>query len=505
MPLLTLVALVSEAHASCIVSETRGEGGVEYDVEVDGSCPSVSIIADRPATLSVSASDKDGFRIRVPKAQVVEHPWSVPAVGWRVTTPVLGPGSHLVLRLGWTGSTSGDPHVDVILDGSAPTLARGGTAAMAWIYEPGPRHPEWGFTDPRFGRMVRDTEWTFGPDGEAGWLDGFPEGGSAWWPGGPGKVKTHSVEAPARALGEVLVPPGSLSLTIPGGRVRTAGLEATVAGDVVSVPSPAGGIFRWSVESLGGVDIVGDDVRFVQGTDNRFRAASLPEPSVPLKLRGNRDVDITLQTLWAAVREPVRGELGDASHPRPLNRAWRSGWLTDGERALVLLRFLGQERVASRWVFTGVSADPATLTGFDHLLVAASLPGSNQVLWLDPACVSCALGEIDPSYSGKPAVGGADHAPVLPGALGLTSTLVPGSEPDTFVAETTVAASGAGARFVRMSVASAPDRSAALARLFGVPAPLEVKVEGWDADIHVVFTSARPPRPVELPTFAAAR
>jgi len=505
VPILTLLALVAPAHASCIVSETRGDGGVEYDVHVDGTCAAVSIVADRPATLSVSATDADGFRVRIPKEQVVEHPWSLPAVGWRVTAPLLAPGDHLYLRLAWSESAPGDAHVDVLLDGSAPAPARGGVANMAWRYEPAGRHPEWGFTDPRFGKMVRETEWTFGPDGEAGWLDGFPEAGSAWWPGGPGTVKTRSEEAPARAIGQVDLPPGALSFTIPGGRARTSGLEATAAGDVVSVPSPAGGTLRWSVESLGGIDIVGDDVRFVQGTDNRFRAASLPEPSVPLRLRGNRDVDLTLQTLWTSVREPRRGSLGDATHPRPLNRAWRSGWLTDGERTLVLLRFLGQERIAARWVLTGTSADLATLTGFDRLLVVGSLPGSNQVLWLDPACASCGFGEIDPSLSGRPAVGGADHVPVLPGALGLTSTLVPGAEPDTFVVETRVSASGAGARFVRLSVGPAADRGTALAHLFGVPAPFDVALEGWDADINVVFTSARPPRPVSLPEFAAAQ
>ena len=167
----------------------------------------------------------------------------------------------------------------------------------------------------------------------------------------------------------------------------------------------------------------------------------------------------------------------------------------------MLLRFLGQERIPARWVLTGTDADPATFVGFDHLLVAAALPGSNQVIWLDPACVSCGVGEIDPALSGRPAVGGAERAPLLPGTLTLTSSLVSGADPTTSQVETRVLATGNGARYIRTSVGSATDRGAALARLFGVASPEDVHIDGWDGDLSIVFTSAHAPRPVDLPQF----
>lgn len=497
MALIPLLALTPHALAACVVSQTRASDGIEFDIAVDGSCPAVTVVADRDADVRAWGVI-DSFQRRIPKEQVLEHPWLVPALGWRITAPLLGPEDHLIVRLTWDPTVAGEPHVDVILDGSAPRIARGGTADQVWTYVPNPRHPEWGFTDPKFGKMERRTSWTFGEEGEPGWLDGpGAAGSSSWWPGGPGIAQTLAVDAPAPALGEVTRLPGSLTIHVPAGVLHGSSDEGAVtAQETLEAAGPVGGPFRWNIESIGGIDIVGDDVRFVAGQDSRFRAASLPEPSVPLRLRGNQDGDLALRTLWGAVRGPVRGVLGDAGHPRPLNRAWRSGWLTDDERALVLLRFLGQERIPARWVLTGAHPDPTTFVGFDHMLIAAALPGSNQVIWLDPACTSCGIGEIDPALSGRPAVGGADHVPTLSGTLVLTSSLLEGA------VETRVTATGNGARFIRTSVGTVGDRSGALARLFGVASPTEVRLEGWDADIQIVFISARAPRPVDLPEFA---
>jgi len=489
---LWLSLFTPSAQAACTVAQTHGPDGIEFDIRSDGTCPAVSLIADRAARIQAWTVHED-FPKRLPKEQLVAHPWGVPALGWRLTAPTLIAGDRLLIRLAWTESVPGEPHVDLLLDGSAPVLARGGTAAAEWIYQAN-KHPEWGFTDPKFGRWHRTSIWTFGPDGEAGWLDG-PSATGSWWGGGPGTATVRYDEAPAQALGAVLLPPGTLTARLPNGVLIGRSDDAAVdaLADGVHVSAPAGGVFRWRVQSVGGVGVVADDVAFVAGTDAHFGAASLPEPSVPMGLRGNKDKNEVLHALWDAVRAPIRGVLGDVSHPRPLNRAWQSGWLTDGERALVLLRFLGQERVPARWVLTGEHADADTLVGFDRLLIAAA-PGKGAVLWLDPSCASCNFGEIDPALSGKVALGGADHAPLLPGTLTLTASLGESG------VETVVTATGDGARWIRGRVRPT-QRDADLARLFGVATPETVTVDGWDADIRVVFRSVRPPRPVDLPQF----
>lgn len=489
-PLLAL--WTTRAHAACTVTQTHAPNGLALDIAMDGSCPQVSLVVDRTAELR-AWTVRDGGRRPLPAAQLVAHPWGLPALGWRISAPDLRDGDHLLLEAVWTAP--GEPHVDVRLDGGAPAMARGGTATQDWTYVAG-RHPEWGFTDPRFGRWERRTTWTFGPDGEAGWLDGLDAtGAGGWWPGGAGTTTVQSVDRPATAMGEVALPPGTLAVHLPGGVVIGGGdgVEVSDAADGLTVRAPAGGTFRWRVASVGGVGVVADDVMFVAGVDAHYGTASLPEPAVPMALRGNPDKAALLRALWDTVRAPVRAPYGDALRPRQLNAAWRSGWLTDAERALVLLRFLGQEHIPARWVLTGAAPDPRTWAGYDHVLIAAQ-PAGGPVLWLDPACVDCALGQIDPALSGQPAVGGAEHAPLLPGALTVSATL------DADGVRTDVTATGEAARWARSRVR--PDhRDADLAALFGVAAPDAVTVEDADGALHVVIRSQRPPRPVALPTF----
>jgi len=487
--MLLLLLFIPPARAACVVSQTHAVDGIELDIAMDGSCPSISIIADRDATVR-AWQEQDGFRRKLPKENVEAQPWGTPSFGFRVAAPLLRGEDHLLVRLTWSKPAEASPHVDVLLDGSAPKLARGGRCETEWMYVPG-KHPEWGFTDPKHGRVERRSTWTFGEDGEAGWLDGFVAGAGGWWGGGPGTVQTASVQAPAAALGWAALPPGTWTLRVPGGQLVVAPGEPVP--EVATVVAAAGGEVRWRVATISGIPVVPDEVSFVAGSDSRYRVASLPEPSVPMSLRGGRDKAAALAALWEAVREPPRGVLGDAGHPRHLNRAWRSGWLTDAERALVLLRFLGQERIPARWVLTGANPDSSTFVGFDHLLIAAQLPGTSEVIWLDPACRGCALGEIDPALSGQPAMGGAASAPVLDGTLTLTAALT--AEGDV---ETVVSATGAGARWVE-DRAGTDER--ALAELFGVVAASSVVVERGKGTVRVVFRSAGPPKPVGMPGF----
>jgi hypothetical protein len=90
---LWLSALTPSALAACTVAQTHGPDGIEFDISSDGSCPAVSVIADRSAQIA-AWTVRDDFPKRLPKEQLVAHPWGVPALGWRLTAPTLTSGDR---------------------------------------------------------------------------------------------------------------------------------------------------------------------------------------------------------------------------------------------------------------------------------------------------------------------------------------------------------------------------------------------------------------------------
>ena len=169
--------------------------------------------------------------------------------------------------------------------------------------------------------------------------------------------------------------------------------------------APAGGVAGWRVLGVGKDAVIPDAETFVAGLAWRFAQASLPEPAVPMELRGDRDREHLLAGILSVVQGLRRGALpgADPLHPRPLNAAWRSEWATAVEQGLILHRMLGQERFRPGWVLTGDNPDLATLTGFDTALVTVRMDG--EVRWIDPGCTVCAVGELPTRWAGHPAVG----------------------------------------------------------------------------------------------------
>jgi hypothetical protein len=161
------------------------------------------------------------------------------------------------------------------------------------------------------------------------------------------------------------------------------------------------------------------------------------------------------------------------------------------ERGLILHRFLGQEHFRDAgWVLTGEDADPASLTGFDTLLVTATVDG--QVVWVDPGCTVCARGEIGTRWLGKPALGVATMVPTAPGRLERALSL----RDDHFHAS--FAATGAAALWLRERIADVEDaaRPKRLATALGMPDAELVAATGFDTaggPITLELDGRRPP------------
>jgi hypothetical protein len=287
-------------------------------------------------------------------------------------------------------------------------------------------------------------------------------------------------EAPgAQAQGWLHLPPGSFTLAIPGARISgVGGPGVTVTSDLQSLrfDAPAGGDARWRVSSVAGEAVIPDLATYVSGLDWRFRLASFPEPSPPQGFRVGTDRKAAIQALYEAVRKPHEGRLPgvDALHPRPLNLAWKSGWLTGVERALILDRLLGQQNYVTAWVLTGEAAEPLTLTGYESMLLAVHL--DDEDLLLDPSCTACAFGEVSTTLAGRPAVGATESVPLQKGRLERTISLAG----DTFSVH--VRASGAAALWLREVVSgmSALAADEHLAKAVGAEGGVVTSRSGFD-------------------------
>lgn len=336
-----------------------------------------------------------------------------------------------------------------------------------------PQHPAWGFADPKFATSTR-TVATVSPDGH----DQTTIGG-----------------APAQGIERL--DPGSFTLDMPGARISTwasPGVMVTSTPTGAHWSAPSGGEARWRVSSAAGAPVIPDGTVFRDGLDWRFTQASFPEPAVPVGFAAVRDPEELARALYAAVARLTPGWLpaSEALRPRGLNRAWRSGWATSVERALILHRMLGQSRMLAAWMLTGERAEFLTLTGYDTMLVAARV-GEREVL-LDPGCAVCAFDEVSTRVAGKPAIGAATLVPLSAGRLERKLTLV-GAE---YGAE--VSATGAAALYLRELAWGLGDarRTEVLASALGLPGAHLQVVEGLEepgTPMRVTATSKRPPVP----------
>ncbi|MFZ5481309.1 MAG: hypothetical protein ACOZNI_31405 [Myxococcota bacterium] len=497
-----LLALAAPAYARCAVQQTPTEAGVRVVVTAEAEpirCRTVTVRADAPVEVEGRLVAADGFvtRLRGPYLR------ALPGGGWEIGAPELAVGGRVELAV----TTAGEA-LTVTVAPAPPVRAEARRAEETRTYLLDAKHPEWGFADRARGRTRVDARYVLAP----GALVPLPEGATVRAAEGLAPVEgalkataseaSATWEAPGAApQGVETIPPGSLTLTSPGvAWVATAGpgvaVEEVEGG--VRFVAPEGGEVRWRVASVGGRPVIPDVATFVAGLDARFAAASLPEPAVPFDLKilfrnlgadDRQRAEILLGEVRALVDAALPG--AEPLRPRQLNKAWRSGWATSVERGLVLHRMLGQERIAARWVLTGDAPDPRTLTGYDHLLLRALVDG--EPVWIDPACRSCAFGEVSTRWLGKPAVGGADEVPGAPGRLERALALAG----DQFVA--TFRATGAAALWLREIAGEVEpaQRGARLADALGLPGGTLVEADGFEergAPVRVKVTSSASPR-----------
>lgn len=471
-----LLLLVAQAHAACTYTQATLDDRVEVVLRAGPGrvpCRTVALTAATPLTVSARVETSVGRKQKI-KGDDLR---ALPGGGWEIHAPELAEGDVIrvsvalpaeELQVGLAPWKDGD-HVGARLD-EVRTITLD------------PEHPGWGFADEKLASTRVRAAWTFTADAPAQTLPLPPTAGdptTARWTGGAGERVLEWTEAGAAPQGMVTLPPGSLTLLAPGVEwVTSAGPGVTVSTvpDGVRFDAPTGGVARWRVAKAGNDPVIPDVQTFVAGLTYRFARVSLPEPAVPVRLKGIRDAEETLTKLYEEVQGLTAYQTpgADPLRPRGLNRAYRSGWASAVERGLILHRFAGQEKMPAGWVLTGEAADPATLTGFDHLLLRLTV--NDREIWLDPSCRSCAAGEIDARWMGRPAIGASAAVPRQEGLLVRRIRL----EGTTFLVR--FEATGAAAAWLRERAAEldVPPQTGRLGTALGLT---EATVTGWSASL----------------------
>jgi hypothetical protein len=422
------------ARAGCVVGQEAAGDALLVRVQgVGQACARLRVLG--PGTVDRVWLEHDGRRRRLDNR---DHMAAVPG-GVEVGVPEAQAGDTVVVRARPAGELT-------LAAGALPAPVHPAPVSEVVRYELQEPHPAWGFADSRRGTMIR--EWS-----------------------AAGRTE-RIASSPAAPLMVVDAAPGTLELVAPNvvfAWSADPGVTAAPTEQGLLFRLPQAGRVRWRAVSAAGEAVVPDAATWREGLDWHFAAASLPEPAVPMALRGNPDRRALVRSLLALARELRPGSLPGrpATSPRPLNKAWKSGWATPIERALILDRMLGQERVEADWVLTGEAADAGTLTGFDQMLIVARVEG--ETWWLDPSCAVCRPLEISTRWMGRPAVGAADRVPVGRGTLTRRLSL----EGDTFT--TRVEATGSAALWLAERAAEG-----ALPASLGVPGAAVVSAEGTE-------------------------
>lgn len=463
-------------------------------------CRTVTLQSDLPLALEATLWTPEERRLRLRG----DHLRPLPGGGWEIGLPELVVGGRAELDAGIAGES-----LTVRLGpAEAPTSPASAHELRTLTLDE--HHPGWGFADPKRASTRVELRVTFAADAtapliplppgateiDAGGLTAMPLGLSA--PVGTREATIAYTVPGADPLGSRALPPGSLTLV--GAGVEWipspgAGVTSTLIEGGVRFDAPNGGVARWRVARAGGAAVVPDVATFVAGLDWRFARLSLPEPAVPMSIRDRLNRPNLYLQLMEEVRKLRYGTLPgkDPLRPRQLNKAWQSGWATPVERALILHRFFGQEKLRAGWVLTGEQADPTSLTGFDTMLLTLELEG--KTLWIDPSCEVCATGEIGTRWLGKPAVGSGalTQIPTAPGRLTRTLSL----SGEEFAASFT--ATGAAALWLRERIAGVEPgaRADRLGAALGMPGATLLATTGFSeagAPLTLELVATRAPR-----------
>lgn len=194
-----------------------------------------------------------------------------------------------------------------------------------------------------------------------------------------------------------------------------ADLPATTPG---AVPHPR---LTWRLLELEGEPLLSDAVAAQQAVAWLAIRASLPEPALPVELKGRKADATAIPELLALHHDRLHlGALpGQAAlQPRKLMKVRRSGYGTAWEQALILTRYLQQLKLGALPVPVRPQslgpADPASLT--DWPLALVRVQAGDQVSWLDPTCPTCGADELRPAF---------DQAAALSPELSVLPALAP--------------------------------------------------------------------------------
>jgi len=201
---------------------------------------------------------------------------------------------------------------------------------------------------------------------------------------GPVKVSARYTQPDAPTYGERRPPLDELLVDAPEGSVAWQG-------------------DGWRLVDVRRVPILPSRRLLLEALDNRFRAASIPEPGLPNELRGQA-ASWTLATLLRpALHDRARpGLRGDPLWPRRLVKAKKSEALTSTEAMLITWLYARQAGLRAEWALARPAPDgpghAASPAGYTHGLLR--LGGGDDVRWLDPSCTVCGPFELPPHLEG---------------------------------------------------------------------------------------------------------
>jgi hypothetical protein len=255
----------------------------------------------------------------------------------------------------------------------------------------------------------------------------------------------------------------------------------------------------WSLTSHDGKPIMPDRASVVNGLDWRFARQSLPEPALPLELKGRAlDEELIRQMRSALLKRAAIADLpGDPLWPRKLYKARRTEVLDPIEAAIVMRLYAQQVRLPATWAL----ARPAELgpgdeicpVGYEDAVLAVEWEG--QLRWVDPSCSVCGTFELRPHLDG---------ASVYTSVASKTPEVTGKEVVRTTADGVAVGLQGPPALLLRLWLQEVPadDRPKAIAERYAGPGAELVKAEGIDVAggaIKLLIKGAAPADPLALP------
>lgn len=403
------LGLLAMAKAVCHVTQTPGTNQTRIEIVAEGlpdHCRNVRLWAPVPLAVSGEWSSVEGRHSRIP----ADHIGVVQGGSWEIIVPELQDKGTLQLDI-----RSPANHLEGLLVAVGMEIPPQESAVLRhdqrWTLHTDPKHPGWSFADPKRGWTEVQENWELLPGAISEALPippeataitvqgGRVEAGRVWSEGDRVQVQYRIAGTPAQGR----LQPGVGSVELIGAGVvwvldQASTAQAKPIEGGLHIDTLAGQKVSFRVASVAGAAVIPDIQTFIAGMTERFRVNSLPEPAVPTWLRAEEEMGVIRDTLYELVRDMPDLLLPnqDILHPRSLNRVWHQGWASPLEKALILHRMLGQERIDAHWALTGPEVDMDTLTGFTTAILFT------EEGMLDPSCGVCGPGQVSTALMRQP-------------------------------------------------------------------------------------------------------